>query len=96
MLDRINATSYPPPNGGDRWCYDTVRYVCSNDTYAGLVSWAGQQATATALPARWDTDTHRAIIRERKRRGQMTYIRRGAGPFAGVAFCARCGSALPD
>jgi len=93
---RMDESGFSPPGGGDRWPYDIIRYIPKNDAYAGLPSWGSvQPAEPSALyPARWSPELHRRIIHERNRRRDAGYFRKGASPFRGIAYCARCGKQM--
>lgn len=94
MLRRIRKTPFPAPGGG-AWCYRTIHRMMNNDTYAGLVSWGPWKAElpSSKYPAAWDPQTHRAIIRERERRGKQ-YIHPRGSPLQGAVFCLRCGGPM--
>lgn len=91
---RLNASPHRPSAGG-MWYYAVVRRMLNNDVYAGFPHWGRYRYQASEpsphFPARWDTATFAAIVRERQRRDRGSYIRQGAGPYTGVAMCRRCG-----
>jgi len=88
----LDASIHRPPYA-QTWRYGTVRDMMLNDIYAGYVT-AGDvrnSQPSAHFPALWDTDTYRAVLRERGRREKRTG-RRGAGsPLYQVAICSRCG-----
>jgi len=92
---QVQAGPYPPPRSR-RWNRSTIRYICYNDAYAGLIVWGETRLAepSTRFPARWDAITHARIVAERQRRSLHGYTRRGAGPYSGLAFCARCGGRM--
>lgn len=92
----LNQSAWAPPGGGQHWHAATVQRIALNDTYAGYPSWGNWRATepSGAYPALWSTDQFARIVNERRRRDVGPYTRHGAGPYTGVAFCARCGASM--
>lgn len=93
---RMDASPYPPPGNSVRWWHRTIWETLRSDVPAGVPAWGPFRAGEPSphLPARWDAETHAAVIRERQRRARSGYHRRGSGPLSGVAFCARCGGGM--
>ena len=88
---RLNRSHHPPPRKAKHWWTHVIWLTVNSDVPAGYTSWSGYHSPGPSdkIPARWDKETHQAVIKERKRRG-IGYHRRGASPLSGVAFCARC------
>lgn len=97
IMRRLNNGNVLSPTGR-RWKHNTIYGILHNDTYAGLPDWGPYQSEtpAASFPVLWDTETHTAILAERRRResGKAPYVRRGGGPLTGVAFCNRCGGPM--
>lgn len=92
---QMEDSAWTPP-GGKRWHGTTVRRLMQNDVYAGLPSWSDYSAEepSPAFPALWSPARFAEVVRERQRRDVGGYIRRGGGPFTGVAYCRRCGGRM--
>ena len=89
---RLNASPHRPPRAR-RWGPTSIGFIMRNSTYAGRPHWGGCQPDEPSdlFPAIWDEATHAAILQEHQRRGKAPFVRHGAGPLTGVAYCARCG-----
>lgn len=90
---RLDASPHPPPGKGQNWWHRVVWETLRSDVAAGYPAWGGYRAARPSdkFPARWNGETHAAVIRERQRRARGPYHRKGSGPLAGIAVCARCG-----
>lgn len=98
IRERLDESAYEP-SGGGLWNRNSVRQMLLNDTYAGLLSWGAVRVDTPSphFPALWDGPTFAAMVRERRRRRAHShggYVRKGGGPYTGVAFCRRCGYAM--
>lgn len=95
IVRRLNAGPYPAPGGGP-WQHGTVWSLLHNDTYAGRPRWGPYHPDGPSVhfPALWDEATYTAVLNERQRRIRRPYVRRGAGPLTGVAYCGRCGGRM--
>ena len=89
---RLNRSHHQPPRKAKHWWTHVIWETVHSDVPAGYAKWGKYQSLEPSdkIPARWDKETHEAIVKERQRR-KIGYHRRGASPLAGVAFCARCG-----
>ncbi len=95
IMRRMNASPYRAPGGG-LWRYHVIYAILWNDTYAGLPGWGPYKADVPSpyMPALWDGPTFAAVVQERRRRNRQPYVRKGAGPLTGVAYCNRCGGPM--
>lgn len=90
---RLDASGYPPPGDGRHWWARLANEVMLSDVPAGYAHWGPYRTPEPSphVPARWDSETFAAVVRERQRRSVSGFTRRGAGPLTRVAYCARCG-----